>query len=110
LVKRVVAEHSGGDQRQPCAADNCLHKKRRANKLKDMIVKVRKTKKEPPVPADVIRAAATHSGEIVSYSTGLRALQHESVAELRVQSKNFELIVPYLKQLETQVVQLRNLA
>ena len=95
-VKRVVPEHRG-DRRQP---DGRHHKIRRAYRLNNMIVKVRKTKKEPPVPADVIKTAATHSGEIVLYVTAWRALQHKSVAELRVQSKNFELIVPYLEKLE----------
>ena len=103
LVKRVVAEPSG-DLRQPRVADGRRHKKRRANRLKDMIVnKVRNTKKETPVPADVIKTEARHSGEIVSYINTWRALQQESVAELRVQSKNVELIVPHLEQVEKAI-------
>ena len=47
LVKRVVGEHSG-DRRPARAADGRRHKKRRANRLNDMIVKVRNTKKETP--------------------------------------------------------------
>jgi hypothetical protein len=95
LVKRVVAEHSG-DLRQPRAADGRRHKKRRASRLKDMIVnKVRNTKKETPVPADVIKTEARHSGVIVSYINTWRALC--------VQSKNFELIVPYLEQVEKAI-------
>jgi hypothetical protein len=61
-----------------------------------MIVnKVRNTKKETPVPADVIKTEARHSGVIVSYINTWRALC--------VQSKNFELIVPYLEQVEKAI-------
>jgi hypothetical protein len=99
LVKRVVADH-GCVRRQPRAFDGRHHKKRRAHKLGDMIVKVRNTKKECPTPADVIKTAATQSGEVVLYIAAWRALQHKSRAQSRVERKNFELIFPYIEQLK----------
>ena len=77
LVKRVIAHHSCV-RRQSRAFDGRRHKKRRAHKLDDMIVKVRNTKQERPTPADVIKTAATQSGEVVPYIAAWRALQHES--------------------------------
>jgi hypothetical protein len=53
LVKRHVADH-GCVRWQARAVDGRRHKKRRAHKLGDMIVKVRNTKKERPIPVDVI--------------------------------------------------------
>jgi hypothetical protein len=104
LVKRgAVADH-GCVRRQPRAVDGRLHKKRRAHKLGNMIVKVRNTKKERPTPADVINTAATQLGEVVSYITAWRALQHESGAQLREEGKNIELIVPYIEQLKRKTL------
>ena len=54
LVKRVVGDH-GCVRRQARAVNGRRHKKRRAHKLGDMIVKVRNTKKERPIPVDVIK-------------------------------------------------------
>jgi hypothetical protein len=65
-----------------------------------MIVKVRNAKKERPTLADVIKTGATQSGEVVLYIAAWRALQHESGAQLRVERKNFELIVPHIEQLK----------
>ena len=101
LVKRVVGDH-GCVRRQARAVDGRRHKKRRAHKLGDMIVKVRNTKKERPTPADVIKTAATQSGEVVSYIAAWRALQLESGSQSRVERKNFELIVPYIEQLKKE--------
>ena len=103
MKKGVVADH-GCVRRQPRAVDGRLHKKRRAHKLGNMIVKVRNTKKERPTPADVINTAATQLGEVVSYITAWRALQHESGAQLREEGKNIELIVPYIEQLKRKTL------
>lgn len=86
LVKRVISEHSSV-RRQPRALDGRRHKKRRANKLDEMIVKVRNMKKERPTPADVIKTAATQSGEVVPYIAAWRALQRESGAQSQVERK-----------------------
>lgn len=101
LVKRVVDKHTG-DRRQARAVDGRRHKKRRAHTLDNMIVKVRNTKKERPIPADVIKTTATHSGVIISYMAAWRALHCETSAQSRAQSKNFELIVPYIDELKKQ--------
>ncbi|KAI2505811.1 hypothetical protein MHU86_8587 [Fragilaria crotonensis] len=86
LVKRVISEHSSV-RRQPRALDGRRHKKRRANKLDEMIVKVRNMKKERPTPADVIKTAATQSGEVVPYIAAWRALQRKSGAQSQVERK-----------------------
>jgi hypothetical protein len=99
LVKRVIANHTR-DRRQPRACDGRHWKKRRAGKLDNMIVQVVKTKNERPTPADVIKTAATHSGEIVPYMTAYRALHYECRAQSQTQIKNFELIVPYLEEMK----------
>jgi hypothetical protein len=101
LVKRVIPNHTG-DRWQALAVDGRRHKKRRAQKLDKMIVKVRNAKKEHPTPADVIRTAATHSVVFISYMAAWRALHCETSARSRAQRKNFELIVPYIDELKKQ--------
>jgi hypothetical protein len=101
LVKRVVGDH-GCVRRQARAVDGRRHKKRRAHKLGDMIVKVRNTKKERPTPADVSETAAMQSGEVVSHIAAWQALQHEGGAQSQVELNNFELIVPHIEQLKTE--------
>jgi len=76
LVKRVISEHSSV-RRQPRALDGRRHKKRRANKLDEMIVKVRNMKKERPTPADVIKTARLGVQKRIEFVTEASALDQK---------------------------------
>jgi hypothetical protein len=99
LIKRINRKHSG-DRRGARACDGRRWKKRRAGHLESMIVQVVQTKKDRPTPADIIKTAATQSGEEIPYMCAYRALNHESRAQVNAQLKNFQLIIPYLESMK----------
>lgn len=99
LMKRINRKHSG-DRRGARACDGRRWKKRRAGQLESMIVQVVQTKKERPTPADIIKTAATQSGEVIPYMCAYRALNHDSRAQVNAQLKNFQLIIPYLETMK----------
>ena len=65
-----------------------------------MIVQVIQTKKEKPAPADVVKTAATQLGKVVPYMSAYRALKSKTREQKQMQTKNFQLINPYLQALK----------
>jgi hypothetical protein len=59
---------------------------------------VLKTKKDAPIPADVVKTAATSKGEAIPYSAAYCALTVESKAASEEQKLGFQLLIPYLKK------------
>ena len=53
-----------------------------------------------PNPLDIVKAVATQQNEIINYNTGWRVLNKESSPFEKNESKSFEVIVPYLQELE----------
>jgi hypothetical protein len=98
-VKRIIGKHCG-ERRGTCARDGRSWKKRRAGKLDNMIVQVLRTKQQKPTPADVVKTAATQMGEVVSYMNAYRALNSDMREQRLMQTKNFQLIIPYLQALK----------
>ncbi len=80
------------------ARDGRRWKERRAGKLDNIIVQVRKTKKDAPIPPDVVKTAATSKGEVIPYSAEYRALTVESKAASEEQKLGFQLVIPYLEK------------
>jgi hypothetical protein len=76
-VKKLLGKHSG-ERRDTLARGGRLWKKRRAGKLDNMIVQVLRTKQQKPTPADVVKTAATHMGEVVPYMSAYRALNSDT--------------------------------
>jgi hypothetical protein len=64
-----------------------------------VVEQVVRTKDGIPMPADVIKTAATKSGMIVEYMTAYRAITGETHAQTRESIKNYEMTIPYLKAL-----------
>jgi hypothetical protein len=56
------------------AKDGWRWKERRAGKLNGVVVQVLKTKKDKPVPANIVKTAATTCGEVVPYFAAYRAV------------------------------------
>ena len=65
-----------------------------------MIVQVIQTKKEKPAPADVVKTAATQLGKVVPYMSAYQALKSKTREQKQMQTKNFQLINPYLQALK----------
>ena len=61
-----------------------------------MIVQVIRTKQEK---ADAVKTAATQLGEVVPYMSAYRALNSETREQKLMQTKNFQLIIPFLQAL-----------
>ena len=99
ILKRNTTYHTV-ERCEPRARDGRQWKKRRAGKLNDLVAQVVRTKKDPPIPADVIKSAASRDGEVLSYMPAYRCLTHESRAQLRQNSKNFELLPGYLEAMK----------
>ena len=66
--------------------------------MKDVVARVAATKSEPPVPADIIKTAATMCGEEIKYFPAWRKLQREGHLAMSKSAKSFQLIQPYLQQ------------
>ena len=99
-VSKIKAKHS--DARRPArAADGRQWKKRRQAKLDGIIGQVVRTKHGVPVPADVVKTAATSSGMVLDYMTAYRALTHETTAARQATVKNFEMIIPFLEAMKS---------
>jgi Ulp1 protease family, C-terminal catalytic domain len=98
-VKKIVGKHSG-ERRGALARGGRLWKKRRAGKLDNMIVQVLRTKEQKPTPADIVKTAATQMGEVVPYMSAYRALKSDTREQRLMQTKNFQLLIPYLEALK----------
>ena len=98
-VKRIVGKHCG-ERRGALARGGRLWKKRRAGKLNNMIVQVLRTKQQKPTPADIVKTAATQMGEVVPYMSAYPALNSDTREQRLMQTKNFQLIIPYLEALK----------
>jgi hypothetical protein len=67
MLKRIQNKH-GGVHSASRARDGRRWKERRAGKVDNVIVQVLKTKKDAPIPADIVKTAATSKGEVILYS------------------------------------------
>ncbi len=59
-----------------------------------------KTKKDAPIPADIVKTAATSKGEVIPYSAAYRALTVESKAASEEQKLSLQLLIPFLEKLK----------
>jgi hypothetical protein len=98
-LKRINNIHTGG-RRSSRARDGRRWKERRVGKLDNVIVQVLNTKKDKPVPADLVKTAATLNGDVVPYFAAYRALNAESNAVTREEMLGFQLLIPCLEQMK----------
>ena len=101
LLKKLHNKHQGVHSAAR-AKDGRRWKERRVGQLDDVVVQVLKTKKDPPIPADVVKTAATKKGEVVSYNAAYRALNAESKVESEEQKRGFQLVIPYLEKFKEE--------
>ena len=94
ILKRINNKHVGVHSAAR-ARDGRRWKERRAGKLDKFVVQVLKTKKEPPIPADIVKTA-TSNGEVIPYYAAYRVLNDESKAASEERKLGFQLIIPYL--------------
>jgi hypothetical protein len=99
MLKRIQNKH-GGVHSASRASDGRRWKERRAGKLDNVIVQVLKTKKDAPIPADIVKTAATSKGEVIPYSAAYRALTVESKAASEEQKLSLQLLIPFLEKLK----------
>jgi hypothetical protein len=97
MLKRIQNKY-GGMHSASRASDGRRWKERCAGKLYNIIVQVLKTKKDAPIPADVVKTAATRKGEVITYSAAYRALTVESKAASEEQKLGFQLLIPHLEK------------
>jgi hypothetical protein len=99
-LKRVNNKHLG-IRRSSRARDGRRWKERRVGKLNDVIVQVLKTKNDKPVPADIVKTAATRTNsEVIPYHVAYRALNTESSAVTQEEILGFQLLIPYLDRMK----------
>ena len=98
-VKRINNRHTGG-RRSARARDGRRWKERRVGKLDNVIVQVLNTKNDKPLPADLVKTAATLNGDVIPYFAAYRALNTESKAVTREEKLGFQLLIPYLEQMK----------
>ena len=96
-LKTYHLQHTG-TRRGPRAKGGRRWKKRTRGLMKDVVARVLATKSEPPVPADIIKTAATMCGEDIKYFPAWRKLQKEGHLSRSKAAKAFQLIPPYLQQ------------
>ena len=78
------------------AKDGRNFKRRRQGKLNEVIAQVHNTKKELPIPGDVIKTAGSKLNLSVSYNVAWRSLFSDSYQRKKESILNFQLIRPYL--------------
>ena len=98
-VKRLFGRHCV-ERRDTRARDGRAWKKRRSGKLDNMIVQVIRTKQDKPTPADIVKTAATQLGKVMPYMSAYRTLHSKTREQELMQTKNFQLIIPYLQALK----------
>jgi hypothetical protein len=97
MLKSIQNKH-GGVHSASRARDGRRWKECCAGKLDNIIVQVLKTKKDAPIPADVVKTAATSKGEVIPYLAAYRALTVESKAASEEQKLGFQLLIPYIEK------------
>ena len=98
-VKQLVGRQCG-ERHDTRARDGRAWKKRRSGKLDNMIVQVIRTKQDKPTPADIVKTAATQLGKVMPYMSAYRTLHSKTREQELMQTKNFQLIIPYLQALK----------
>jgi hypothetical protein len=97
MLKRIQNKH-GGVHSASRARDGRRWKERCAGKLDNIIIQVLETKKDAPIPADVVKTAATSKGELIPYSAAHCVLTVESKAASEEQKLGYQLLIPYLEK------------
>jgi hypothetical protein len=72
MLKRIQNKYKGMHSASR-ASDGRRWKECCAGKLDNIIVQVLTTKKDAPIPADVVKTATTSKGEVITYSAAYRA-------------------------------------
>ena len=97
MLKRIQNKRRGVHSASR-ARDGRRWKERCAGKLDNIIIQVLETKKDAPIPADVVKTAATSKGEVIPYLAAYRALTVESKAASEEQKLGFQLLIPYIEK------------
>jgi hypothetical protein len=98
MLKRIQNKRRGVHSASR-ARDGRRWKERCAGKLDNIIVQMLKTKKDAPIPADVVKTAVTSKGEVIPYSAAAYcALTVELKAASEEQKLGFQLLIPYLEK------------
>ncbi len=102
-VRKITGIHSEVC-RPKQAAGGRKWKKRQNAVLDDVIDQIVRTKKGAPTPADVVKTAATKSGDVISYMTAYRALRFQTSSVRNAAVKNFEMVIPFLEGLKKVIL------
>jgi hypothetical protein len=92
-------KHSG-ERRAPKASGDRNYKQRWQGLLTDVVVRVLETKAGAPQPKDIVHTAGTMQKRSVPYHAAYRALHHDKLLQKKASVKNFQMIGPYLTEME----------